>query len=152
MDGAASIGAVEAAILEQAVAGGWRSPPVPARRSGRAAAVIGAGPAGLACAERLSVAGWTASAYDRNSEIGGLLATGAPPFKLDKSLLARRRDWLAAAGVDFRLGVEMDAARVGCCGKPMSCSWAQGHSGRGPWCFRGATGQACWRPWTCWPQ
>ncbi len=108
MEGAVTIGAVEGAILERALAEGWTPPGPPRHRSGRTAAVIGAGPAGLACAERLNAAGWTVTLHDRNREIGGLLATGVPPFKLDKSLLARRRAWLEAAGVRFALGVEVD--------------------------------------------
>jgi glutamate synthase (NADPH/NADH) small chain len=74
--------------------------------------VVGAGPAGLAFAERLARAGWQVSVYERNREIGGLLATGVPPFKLERSLLARRRDWLEAAGVRFALGCTVDGARV----------------------------------------
>ena len=107
-----TIGAVEGAILGRALAAGWTPPGPPAHRSGRTAAVIGAGPAGLACAERLNAAGWTVTVYDRNREIGGLLATGVPPFKLDKALLARRRGWLEAAGVRLELGDEVDGARV----------------------------------------
>ena len=60
----------------------------------------------------MNAAGWTVTVYDRNREIGGLLASGVPPFKLDKALLARRRVWLEAAGVRFELGVEVDGARV----------------------------------------
>jgi glutamate synthase (NADPH/NADH) small chain len=112
MEGAVTIGAVEGAILGRALAAGWTPPGSPAHRTGRTAAIIGAGPAGLACAERLNAAGWTVTVYDRNREIGGLLATGVPPFKLDKALLARRRGWLQAAGVRLELGSELDGARV----------------------------------------
>lgn len=112
MEGAVTIGAVEGSILDRALAVGWTPPGPPAHRTGRRAAVIGAGPAGLACAERLNAAGWTVSVYDRNREIGGLLATGVPPFKLDKSLLTRRRDWLETAGVRFELGTAVDGARA----------------------------------------
>lgn len=112
MEGAVTIGNLEGAILDRALADGWTPPGPPAHRTGRRAAVIGAGPAGLACAERLNAAGWTVTVYDRNREIGGLLATGVPPFKLDKSLLARRRVWLEAAGVRFELGTAVDGARA----------------------------------------
>jgi len=108
MEGAVTIGAVEGAILDRALAAGWTPAGPPMRRTERTAAVIGAGPAGLACAERLNAAGWTVSVYDRNCKIGGLLATGVPPFKLDKRLLARRRAWLEAAGVRFVLGAVVD--------------------------------------------
>lgn len=110
MEGAVTIGAVEGVILERALAEGWTPPGAPARRIDRTAAVIGAGPAGLACAERLNAAGWTVTLYDRNREIGGLLSTGVPPFKLDKTLLTRRRAWLEAAGVRFVLGKGVDGA------------------------------------------
>jgi glutamate synthase (NADPH) small chain len=112
MEGAVTIGAVEATILDRALADGWAPPGPPARRVARSAAVIGAGPARLACAERLNAAGWTVTVYDRHREIGGLLATCVPPFKLDKALLARRRDWLEAAGVRFVIGAAVDTARV----------------------------------------
>lgn len=112
MEGAVTIGAVEGSILDRALAAGWTPPGPPAHRTGQRAAVIGAGPAGLACAERLNAAGWTVTLYDRNREIGGLLATGVPPFKLDKSLLARRRAWLEGAGVRFELGTAVDGARA----------------------------------------
>lgn len=112
MEGAVTIGAVEGDILDRALATGWTPPGPPAHRNGQTAAVIGAGPAGLACAERLNAAGWTVTVHDRNREIGGLLATGVPPFKLDRSLLARRRGWLEAAGVRLELGAEVDGAQV----------------------------------------
>lgn len=112
MEGAVTIGAVEGSILDRALTAGWIPPGPPARRVERSAAMIGAGPAGLACAERLNAAGWTVTVHDRNREIGGLLATGVPPFKLDKSLLARRRAWLEAAGVRFELGTVVDGTRA----------------------------------------
>jgi glutamate synthase (NADPH/NADH) small chain len=112
MEGAVTIGAVEGAILERALADGWSPPGPPARRVDRSAAVIGAGPAGLACAERLNAAGWTVTVHDRHHEIGGLLATGLPAFRIGKAFLARRREWLAAAGVRFVLGVVVDEAQI----------------------------------------
>jgi glutamate synthase (NADPH/NADH) small chain len=112
MEGAVTIGNLEGLILDRAIAAGWRPPAPPARRAGRRAAVIGAGPAGLAFAERLSRAAWTVTLVDRNPEIGGLLATGVPPFKLDRALLARRRQWLEEAGVELVLGVTVDGARA----------------------------------------
>ena len=108
IEGAVTIGAVEGTILDRALASGWRPPAAPARRNGRRAAVIGAGPAGLGFAERLNRDGWTVTVFDRNPAIGGLLATGVPAFKLDKALLARRREWLEQAGVSFVLGVAVD--------------------------------------------
>ncbi len=112
MEGAVTIGNLEGLILDRALAEGWSPPSASGRRHGARAAVIGAGPAGLAFAERLSRAGWAVAVLDRNAEVGGLLATAVPTFKLDRALLARRRAWLAAAGVDFHLGVTVDRARA----------------------------------------
>ncbi|MDQ1315848.1 MAG: glutamate synthase small chain, partial [Pseudomonadota bacterium] len=107
-NGAVTIGALErwlgAAALDL-------PPPAPVARSGRSVAVIGAGPAGLACADRLVREGVAVTIYDRNPAAGGLLANGVPPFKLDKTLLARRVARLEAMGVRFELGVTVDAQR-----------------------------------------
>jgi glutamate synthase (NADPH) small chain len=70
-------------------------------------AIIGAGPAGLACADRLVRAGIEAHVYDRHEQIGGLLTFGIPPFKLEKDVIALRRNVLEAMGVQFHLGVEI---------------------------------------------
>jgi glutamate synthase (NADPH/NADH) small chain len=110
MEGAVTIGAVEGMILDRALASGWGPPAARVPSDGRRAAVIGAGPAGLGFAERLARAGWSVTVFDRNPQIGGLLATGVPPFKLDKALLARRQEWLATAGVRFVLATPVDAA------------------------------------------
>lgn len=75
-------------------------------------AVIGAGPAGLACAERLARAGVAVTVYDREPRIGGLLASGVPSFKLEPEVLERREAVLRALGIEFVLGVEVDAQRV----------------------------------------
>jgi glutamate synthase (NADPH/NADH) small chain len=73
----------------------------------RSVAVVGAGPAGLACADRLARAGIAAVVYDRYEQIGGLLQFGIPSFKLDKDVIHRRREVLEGMGVQFRLGVEI---------------------------------------------
>lgn len=108
-NGAVAIGALErwlgAAALELA-------PPARAEPTGRKVAVIGAGPAGLACADRLARAGVAVTVVDRNPAIGGLLATGVPPFKLDKDLLARRATALEALGVRLELGSSVDGAHA----------------------------------------
>lgn len=70
-------------------------------------AIIGAGPAGLACADVLARHGVSATVYDRHPEIGGLLTFGIPAFKLDKSLLARRREIFSAMGIRFELNCEV---------------------------------------------
>ena len=70
-------------------------------------AIIGGGPAGLACADALVRSGVSVTVYDRHPEIGGLLTFGIPSFKLDKSLLARRREIFSAMGIRFELNCEV---------------------------------------------
>lgn len=77
------------------------------RKTGKKAAVIGAGPSGLACADALLQAGIAVTLYDRNPEAGGLLSFGIPEKKLPKSLVRRRRAMLEALGAEFRLGTEV---------------------------------------------
>ncbi len=107
MEGAVTIGAVERTLAERALDAGWR-PLEPAHRTGRKVAIIGAGPAGLSCAERLNRTGVEVTVYDRSNKIGGLLQTGVPSFKLDKALLARRQTLLEQAGIRFNLGLSVD--------------------------------------------
>lgn len=111
MEGAVTIGAIEGIAAEQALAGGWRYP-VPARRDGRRMAVIGGGPAGLACAERLNAAGVAVTLFDRAPAIGGLLQSVVPGFKLDPTLLERRRGLLEAAGIQMCLGTDIDGPHL----------------------------------------
>ncbi len=104
--GAVTIGAVERQITDQALAQGWR-PRVHAAPSGNRVALVGAGPAGLGCADVLARNGVEAVVFDRHPRIGGLLTFGIPPFKLDKAVVERRRELLEGMGVEFRLGVEV---------------------------------------------
>ncbi|WP_425497237.1 FAD-dependent oxidoreductase [Luteimonas flava] len=105
--GAVTIGAVEKYIVDTAFAQGWRPDLSKVLPTGQRVAVIGAGPAGLSCADRLARAGIAAVVYDRYEQIGGLLQFGIPSFKLDKSVIATRRTVLEGMGVEFRLGVEI---------------------------------------------
>ncbi len=105
--GAVTIGAVEKYIVDTALDSGWRPDLRSVGKTGKRVAVIGAGPAGLACADRLAYAGIDAVVYDRYEQIGGLLQFGIPSFKLDKSVIARRREVLEGMGIEFRLGVEV---------------------------------------------
>lgn len=109
-NGAVAIGALERWLGAVALD---LTPPAQAVPIGRSVAVIGAGPAGLACADRLVRAGVAVTVYDRNVIAGGLLATGVPPFKLDKTVLARRIARLEAMGVRFELGVTVEAEHFG---------------------------------------
>lgn len=106
-DGAVTIGVIERYLTETAFRQGWQ-PEHADRDNGRRVAIIGAGPAGLACADQLKQAGCEVTLFDRQARIGGLLASGVPPFKLDKSLLERRHALLQKQGIRFRLGVEVN--------------------------------------------
>jgi glutamate synthase (NADPH) small chain len=105
--GAVTIGAVEKYIVDKALAEGWKPDVSTAIATGKRVAVVGAGPAGLACADKLARAGVQAVVFDRYEQIGGLLQFGIPSFKLDKSVIATRRTVLEGMGVEFRLGVEI---------------------------------------------
>ena len=105
--GAVTIGAVEKYIVDAALAEGWRPDLSNVVATGKRVAVIGAGPAGLSCADRLARAGIEATVFDRYEEIGGLLHFGIPSFKLDKTVMRVRREVLDDMGVQFRLGVEV---------------------------------------------
>ena len=107
---AVTIGAVEKYIVDEAFRQGWRPDLSDVRPSGRRVAVVGAGPAGLAGADRLVRAGIEAHVFDRYEEIGGLLSFGIPAFKLEKTVIATRRGVLEAMGVRFHLGTEVDGA------------------------------------------
>lgn len=105
--GAVTIGAVEKYIVDAALEKGWRPDLSNVTATGKRVAVIGAGPAGLACADVLARNGIQAVVFDRYEQIGGLMQFGIPSFKLEKSIIARRREVLEGMGVEFRLGVEI---------------------------------------------
>jgi glutamate synthase (NADPH/NADH) small chain len=105
--GAVTIGNIEKYITDQALARGWQPDLSGVEWSGKRVAVIGAGPAGLGCADVLVRNGVRPVVFDRYPEIGGLLTFGIPEFKLEKSVLARRRQLFTAMGMEFRLGTEI---------------------------------------------
>ena len=105
--GAVTIGSIEKYITDEAVRQGWRPDLSRVRPSGKRVAIIGAGPAGLACADVLRRHGIEADVYDKYPRIGGLLTYGIPPFKLDKQVVETRREILEGMGVQFHLGVEI---------------------------------------------
>jgi glutamate synthase (NADPH/NADH) small chain len=107
------IKSIEHAIIDKAWEAGWVKPQVPAHRSGRKVAVVGSGPAGLACAQQLARAGHAVVVFEKNDRIGGLLRYGIPDFKLEKWLIDRRMEQMAAEGVTFRAGVQVGARRPG---------------------------------------
>jgi glutamate synthase (NADPH/NADH) small chain len=102
-----TIGSLEKYIVDTAFQQGWRPDLSQVRATGKRVAVIGAGPAGLSCADRLARAGIEAHVFDRYEEIGGLLTFGIPPFKLEKEVIATRRGVLEAMGVRFHLNCEI---------------------------------------------
>jgi glutamate synthase (NADPH) small chain len=104
---ATAIKTIENAIADRAWDEGWIVPRPPAVRSGRKVAVIGSGPAGLAAAAQLNQSGHSVTVYERDDRIGGLLMYGIPNMKLDKSIVQRRVDLLAAEGVTFVTNAEV---------------------------------------------
>ncbi len=102
-----TIKSIEYAIIEKAFEEGWVTPDIPSRRSGKRVAIIGSGPAGLACASQLNSVGHSVTVFERADRIGGLLIYGIPNMKLDKDIVKRRVDLMAAAGIEFVLNVEV---------------------------------------------
>nr|WP_243665136.1 glutamate synthase subunit beta [Rhodothermus marinus] len=98
---------IEWAIIERAFREGWVKPEPPARRTGKKVAVIGSGPAGLACADQLNRAGHWVTVFERDDRIGGLLRYGVPDFKMEKWVIDRRVAILEAEGITFRTGVHV---------------------------------------------
>lgn len=94
-------------IIETAFENGWVKPRPPAKENGKSVAVVGAGPAGLSAAVTLRRKGFKVTVYEKREDIGGLLRYGIPAFKLDKSVIDRRRAILEAEGVKFVTGVEI---------------------------------------------
>jgi glutamate synthase (NADPH) small chain len=99
------IKSIEHAIADRGWAEGWITPEPPARRTGRRVAVVGSGPAGLACAQQLARVGHAVTVFEKNDRIGGLLRYGIPDFKMEKSHIDRRVLQMTAEGVQFRTGV-----------------------------------------------
>jgi glutamate synthase (NADPH/NADH) small chain len=106
-DDPVTIKQIEQSIADRAFEEGWVVPRPPPVRSGKRAAVIGSGPAGLAAAAELNQFGHEVTVFERNDRIGGLLRYGVPDFKLDKQVVQRRVGILAAEGIEFRTGVDI---------------------------------------------
>ena len=105
--GAVTIGSIEKYITDEAVKKGWRPNLSHVKPTDKRVAIVGGGPAGLACADVLARHGIQAVVFDRNKRIGGLLTWGIPPFKLEKHIVETRREILEGMDVEFRLGVEI---------------------------------------------
>ncbi len=102
-----SIKNIENAIIDRAFAEGWVRANPPAKRTGKRVAIVGSGPAGLAAADQLNKVGHSVTVYERADRIGGLLMYGIPNMKLDKGVVQRRLDLLAAEGVAFVTGADV---------------------------------------------
>src|SRR5262249_24195710 len=102
-----TIKSIECAIIDRGFEEGWVTPQPPAMRTGKKVAVVGSGPAGLACAAQLNKSGHSAAVFERADRIGGLLIYGIPNMKLDKRYVQRRVDLMAAEGVTFVTNCEI---------------------------------------------
>ena len=111
-----TIKTIECAIIDKAWENAWVKPQIAPHKSGKRVAVVGSGPAGLACAQQLARAGHVVVLYEKHDRIGGLLRYGIPDFKLDKSLIDRRIAQMRAEGVVFHanthVGVDIPAKKL----------------------------------------
>jgi len=105
--GAVTIGQIEKYISETAFAQGWRPDMSKVVATGKRVAIVGAGPAGLACADVLARNGVAPTVFDRHPEIGGLLTFGIPEFKMEKTVMSRRRAIFEGMGIAFHLDTEV---------------------------------------------
>ncbi|KAK3069841.1 glutamate synthase [NADH] [Teratosphaeriaceae sp. CCFEE 6253] len=96
------IKSIECAIIDRGFEMGWMVPNPPKVRSGKKIAIIGSGPSGLACADQLNGCGHEVTVYERSDRVGGLLMYGIPNMKLDKGVVQRRVDFMAAEGIKFQ--------------------------------------------------
>ncbi|KAI9885309.1 MAG: glutamate synthase [NADH] [Watsoniomyces obsoletus] len=107
IDDPVGIKSIECAIIDRGFDEGWMVPSPPEERTGRNIAIIGSGPAGLAAADQLNKVGHLVTVYERADRIGGLLMYGIPNMKLDKGIVQRRVDFMAAEGIKFVTGVQV---------------------------------------------
>lgn len=107
IDAPVTIKSIECAIVDRGWREGWIVPEPPHRLSGKAVAIVGSGPAGLACAQQLARAGHAVTVFEKADRIGGLLRYGIPDFKLEKHLINRRAVQMEAEGVQFRTSSEV---------------------------------------------
>ena len=111
-----TIKSIECAVVDKGFEEGWIRPTPPTKRTGKNVAVVGSGPAGLACAAQLNTAGHWVTVFERDDRIGGLLMYGIPNMKLDKNIVQRRIDLMAEEGVRFitnqSVGVDYSSDRL----------------------------------------
>jgi len=106
-DNPVTIKTIECAIVDRAWDNGWLKPEIAANKTGKKVAVVGSGPAGLACAQQLARAGHDVHVFEKFAKAGGLLRYGIPDFKMEKTVIDRRVSQMAAEGVTFRYGVHV---------------------------------------------
>jgi glutamate synthase (NADPH/NADH) small chain len=106
-DQAVTIKSIECAIVDKGWENGWITPQIPTMRTGKSIAVVGSGPAGLACAQQLARAGHSVTLFEKSDRIGGLMRYGIPDFKMEKHLINRRMVQMEAEGVQFRTLTEV---------------------------------------------
>ncbi len=104
---------IEVSIIEKAYDEGWIKPQPPKTRTGKTVAIVGSGPAGLACADQLNKLGHQITVYEKNEVLGGLLTLGIPEFKMEKWVVERRLKRMSQEGVKFKTGVNV--------GRDVSC-------------------------------
>jgi glutamate synthase (NADPH/NADH) small chain len=108
-DNPVTIKSIECSIVDRGWDEGWIAPLMPAKKTGKRVAVVGSGPAGMACAQQLARAGHAVTLFEKADRIGGLLRYGIPDFKMEKRHIDRRMRQMEAEGVEFRTGVEVGA-------------------------------------------
>ena len=115
-DNPVTIKTIECAIVDNGWKEGWITPVLADKKSGKRVAVVGGGPAGLACAQQLARAGHDVTLFEKNAAPGGLLRYGIPDFKMEKHLIDRRMEQMEAEGVQFEnnchIGVDRTAKEL----------------------------------------
>ena len=106
-DNPVTIKTIECAIADRAFAAGWVRPEPPSVKTGKKVAIVGSGPAGLACAQQLARAGHDVHVFEKYAKAGGLLTYGIPDFKMEKHIVARRIVQMEAEGVTFHFGAHV---------------------------------------------
>ena len=112
-DDPVGIKSIEHAIIDKAWEQGWVAPQPPAHKTGKKVAIVGSGPAGLACAQQLARSGHDVVVFEKNDRVGGLLRYGIPDFKMEKWLIDRRLEQMETEGVEFRVNHVIGHAPVG---------------------------------------